>query len=87
MSSPLQYIGVDPATDDRDSPTAWVDLDAKEIILQGLKADDELRRKVHDSPAPRHAPGIPDHEDVIRIPARMAGILRKACDVAEGLDG
>lgn len=84
---PLRYIGVDPSTDDRDSPTAWVDPDTHEIILQGWKAGDEVRQKVFDSPAPRHAPGIPDHEDVIRIPARMASILREACDVAEGLDG
>jgi hypothetical protein len=84
---PLRYIGVDPSTDDRESPTAWVDPDTNEIILQGWKAGGELREKVHASPAPRHAPGIPDHEDVIRIPARMAPILRKACDVAEGLDG
>jgi hypothetical protein len=83
----LQFIGVAPSTEDRDSPTAWVDPDTKEIILQGRKAGDDLRPKVHNSPAPRHAPGIPDHEDVIRIPARMAAILRKTCDVAEGLDG
>jgi hypothetical protein len=84
---PLQYIGVDPSTDDRDSPTVWVDPDTDEIIVQGWKADDALRAKVHDRPAPRHAPGIPEHEDVVRIPARMVPILRKACDVAEGLDG
>ena len=84
---PLDYIGVDPSTDDRDSPTAWVDHEAGEIVLQGWKAGQELRQKVYANPAPRHAPGIPEHEDVIRIPVRMASILRKACDVAEGLDG
>ncbi|QMU79693.1 hypothetical protein GXW83_32310 [Streptacidiphilus sp. PB12-B1b] len=83
----LEFIGVDPSTDDRDSPTVWVDPDSMEIVLQGWKAGDELRSKVYDCPAPRHAPGIPDHEDIIRIPARMAALLRKACDVAEGLDG
>lgn len=82
----LQFIGVDPSTGDGDSPTAWVDTDAQEIVIQGWKAGEELRQKVHDNPAPRHAPGIPAHEDVIRIPVRMASILRKACDVAEGLD-
>jgi hypothetical protein len=88
MDEPLEYIGVDPATDDRDSPTVWIDHDTDEIILQGYKASDALRAKVHQSPAPRHQSGIPEHEDVIRIPARMVPILRKACDVAEGrLDG
>lgn len=82
----LQFIGVDPSTGDGDSPTAWFDTDTQEIVIQGWKADEELRQKVYDNPAPRHAPGIPAHEDVIRIPARMAPILRKACDVADGLD-
>ena len=86
MPSPLLYIGVDPNTGDGDSPTAWVDVDAKEIVFQGLKAGDELRLKVHASPAPHHAPGIPDHEDVLRMPLSMIPIIRKACDVAEGLD-
>lgn len=30
-----------------------------------------------------HSVGIPAHETVIRIPARMVPILREACDVAE----
>lgn len=33
--------------------------------------------------APGHTPGIPPHEAVIRIPARMVPMLRKAGDVAE----
>ncbi|MFC1416386.1 hypothetical protein [Streptacidiphilus cavernicola] len=82
----LLFIGVDPSTGDGDSPTVWVDPDTKRIFVQGWKPSTEDRQKVYENPAPRHAPGIPDHEDVICIPARMVPILRKACDVAEGLD-
>jgi hypothetical protein len=32
---------------------------------------------------PGHTAGIPPHETVIRIPVRMASILREACNVAE----
>lgn len=82
----LRFIGVDPSTGDGDSPTVWVDTDTNDIIIQGYKADGALRQQVTDTPPPKHAPGIPAHEDVVRIPARLAESLRKACDVAEGLD-
>jgi hypothetical protein len=80
---PLHYIGVDPETNANGSPTVWVDHEAGEIIVQGWKADDALRQRVTQTPPPDHEPGIPAHEDVVRIPARLAPILREACDVAE----
>lgn len=84
---PLRYIGVDPSTDDRDSPTVWFDEEAQELVFQGWKPGDELHRRIAETPAPNHAPGIPDHEYAIRMPKRMVAVIRKACDVAEGLDG
>ena len=79
----LHFVGIDPNTKTGDSPTVWFDDDTREFVLQGWKVDDDLRRQITETPAPGHTPGIPDHEDVIRMPARMADVLRKACDAAE----
>ncbi|MFE4966464.1 hypothetical protein [Streptomyces sp. NPDC056660] len=79
----LQFIGIDPDTGKNGSPTAWVDLDSTDIVIQGYTADEETRAKCVENTAPGHAKGIPDHETVIRIPARLVPILREACDVAE----
>lgn len=82
----LRFIGIDPETNGNGSSTIWFDEDTKEIIAQGYIASEELRRKVTETPAPNHAAGIPEGEDIIRIPARMVPALRKACDAAERLD-
>ncbi|MEZ0095332.1 hypothetical protein [Streptacidiphilus sp. EB129] len=79
----LHLVGIDPDTKTGDSSTVWFDDDTREFVFQGWKADVDLRRRITQTPAPGHAPGIPDHEDVIRMPARMVEVLRKACDVAE----
>jgi hypothetical protein len=81
----LEFVGVDPNTPQGNSPTVWVDPQAREIVIQGWTAGEELRQKVHGCPAPDHAPGIPTGEDVVRLPARMAEILRKAADAADRL--
>ncbi|QNP66330.1 hypothetical protein [Streptomyces genisteinicus] len=80
----LRFIGIDPDTGQQGSPTVWVDENTRELVLQGWKADGTLEAECAAFEAPGHAPGIPSHEAVIRIPARMAPMLRKACDVAEG---
>ncbi|MDX3385465.1 hypothetical protein PV682_28970 [Streptomyces niveiscabiei] len=76
---PLLFIGIDPNSDDDDSPTIWVDLEKQELVLQGWKPDKALEAECADSQAPGHAKGIPGHEAVIRIPARMASMIREAC--------
>ncbi|TDU05002.1 hypothetical protein EDD99_3486 [Streptomyces sp. 846.5] len=82
----LTFIGIDPETNGQGSPTVWVDEDKRELVLQGWTASPELRRQVTATPAPNHEAGIPEGEDVIRIPVRMVPALRKACDAAERLD-
>ncbi|MEU3519707.1 hypothetical protein ABZ770_31260 [Streptomyces sp. NPDC006654] len=79
----LQFIGIDPDTGKNGSPTAWVDLDSRDIVIQSYTADDATRAQCVEHTAPGHAPGIPDHETVIRIPVRLVPILREACDAAE----
>ncbi|MFF3273390.1 hypothetical protein ACFYWU_21070 [Streptomyces chrestomyceticus] len=79
----LRFIGIDPDTGQQGSPTVWVDDEARELVLQGWKPDARLAAECDAFAVPGHAPGIPSHEAVIRIPVRMVPILREACDAAE----
>ncbi|MFF1685338.1 MULTISPECIES: hypothetical protein [unclassified Streptomyces] len=80
----LLFIGIDPNTGDGESPTVWVDQDRGEIVVQGWKPSPELEAQCAAFEVPGHAVGIPDHEQVVRVPARMAKMLREACDAVEG---
>ncbi|GAA4113587.1 hypothetical protein [Streptomyces hundungensis] len=79
----LRFIGIDPDTGQQGSPTVWVDEEKRELVLQGWRPDGLLEAECAAFELPGHAPGIPPHEAVIRIPARMVPLLREACDVAE----
>ncbi|MFC4034525.1 hypothetical protein ACFO3J_24055 [Streptomyces polygonati] len=73
----LRFIGIDPNTDGKNCPRVWVDDEKQEFVIQGWKADEALNEQVRTSGP------LPDHEAVVRIPARMIKIVREACDVAE----
>jgi len=80
----LRFVGMDPNTGGGGSPTVWVEEESADLVLQGEEADELLKATVGETAwAAGHATGIPAHETVIRIPARMVAILREACDVAE----
>ncbi len=80
----LQFVGIDPNTEHEGSPTVWVDRDAGEIVLQGWTPDDAMLSTIGATEwVPGHGTGIPQSEAVVRIPARMIPMLRKACDDAE----
>jgi hypothetical protein len=80
---PLLFIGIDPNTGDDESPTVWVDETNHELVLQGWKPGPELEAECGAFEAPGHAKGIPEHEAVVRIPDRMAPMIREACDALE----
>ncbi|MER8071978.1 hypothetical protein ABTZ59_27125 [Streptomyces sp. NPDC094034] len=82
----LRFIGIDPNTGTGESPTVWVDESTGELIIQGWKPGPEVEAECAVFELPGHAMGIPDHEAVVRIPARMVPLLRRACDVAEGTE-
>jgi hypothetical protein len=82
---PLRYIGVDPATETGDSPTIWLDEANREFVFQGWRPGPDLEKRVIATPAPNHDPGIPHHENIVRLPFRMADALRKALDAADEL--
>lgn len=80
----LEFVGIDPNTEHEGSPTVWVDRDAGEIVLQGWKPDAGMLSAIGATEwVAGHGTGIPEAETVVRIPARMIPILRKACDDAE----
>ncbi|MET9051552.1 hypothetical protein ACMZ5E_11020 [Streptomyces rhizosphaericola] len=82
----LQFIGIDPQTGDDESPTVWVDQEKGELVFQGWKAGPELEAECAALELPGHAVGIPDTEAVVRVPARMVDMIRKACDAVERAD-
>ncbi|RLU92086.1 hypothetical protein CTZ27_19680 [Streptomyces griseocarneus] len=73
----LRFIAKDPNTQTGQSPTAWVDEENADLVLQGWRADGATQDEC------RETGPVPDHETVIRIPARMVPAIREACDVAE----
>ncbi|MER5871410.1 hypothetical protein [Streptomyces sp. NPDC002044] len=79
----LRFVGIDPSSVDGESPTIWVDEEHSELVLQGWKPNPELEAECASLEMPGHGTGIPDGEAVVRIPARMAHMIREACDVLE----
>ncbi|MFE3070822.1 hypothetical protein [Streptomyces sp. NPDC059247] len=73
----LRFVAKDEKSGVNGSPTVFVDEETSDLVLQGWKIDS-------DTQADCLAFGpIPDHETVVRIPARMVKAIREACDVAE----
>ncbi|WP_432041396.1 hypothetical protein [Streptomyces cadmiisoli] len=79
----LRFIGIDPNTGQSESPTVWVDEARGELVIQGWKPDQDTEEECAAFTVPGHAVGIPENEQVVRVPARMVAILREACDAAE----
>lgn len=79
----LRFIGIDPNTGQGESPTVWVDESKGELVIQGWKPDEATEAECARFAVPGHAVGIPETEQVVRVPARMVQILREACNAAE----
>lgn len=77
----LRFVGIDPNTDDDHCPTVWVDVEAGELIIQGWKASAELKAAC-ESNTPANG-GVPDYEEIIRVPARMVRMIMEACKELE----
>ncbi|MFR9722914.1 hypothetical protein ACL02R_05995 [Streptomyces sp. MS19] len=79
------FIGIDPGSEQGESPTVWADTDRQELLIQGWTAtsEEETRCYAEGGTASGHTSGVPDHETIVRIPARMASIVRKALDALE----
>ena len=70
----LQFIGKDPDSPNNGSPTVWLDEDDGSIVIQGWKIADE--RTMSEITAVK---AVPNHETVVRVPARMTAFLMEAC--------
>jgi hypothetical protein len=70
----LRCIGTDPQSPANGSPTLWLDEDDGSFVLQGWKITDQATLEEIRAKGP-----IPDHETVLRLPARMAPFLREVC--------
>jgi hypothetical protein len=73
----LQFVGKDPNSGDGECPSLWFDEDNQEFVVQGWKAGTELKAKCLETGS------VPDTEAVVRLPVRMASLIREVCDVAE----
>ncbi|MCM1976392.1 hypothetical protein [Streptomyces sp. G1] len=73
----LRFWGKDPNSDTGQCPSVWVDQDTGDVVVQGWKATDAETAECRESG------DIPDSEAVVRLPAAMTEILRKACDDAD----
>ncbi len=58
----LNFVGIDPNTDRDHCPTVWVEEDAKELVIQGWKADRHLIAACLETG------GIPDGEQWCGFP-------------------
>ncbi|MFG2346511.1 hypothetical protein [Streptomyces phaeochromogenes] len=77
----VEFIGIDPDTDRDHCPTVWADTEARELLLQGWKPDEQTHAEC-EATSPANGP-VPDSEAIIRIPARMIPMIREACDAVE----
>ncbi|UGQ14820.1 hypothetical protein LO772_15345 [Yinghuangia sp. ASG 101] len=77
----LRCIAKDPESKTGASPTVWVDEATGDVLLQGWMVDEAVLEEC------RGTGPIPDSEFVVRLPARLAGALREAADVAERAAG
>ncbi|WP_436776758.1 hypothetical protein [Yinghuangia sp. YIM S09857] len=72
----LTFIGKDPDSGTKSCPSAWVD-EAGDILVQGWNpSPEEIAACLATGP-------IPGSETVVKVPARMAGLIREACELAE----
>jgi hypothetical protein len=69
----LRFVGKDPNSPNTNSPTVWVDEADGSLVIQGWKITDEATMSDINATAP-----VPEHETVLRIPARMAPFLKEA---------
>lgn len=72
----LQFLGIDPETGDKDSPTIWIEEESGDLIIQSYRADAlTLAAAAEAGSVPGHPTEVPEHETVIRLPARMLQFL------------
>ncbi|MBX6766979.1 MAG: hypothetical protein IRY90_07490 [Actinomadura rubrobrunea] len=72
----LLFIGIDPETNEDKCPAVFVDPETGDFVFQGTTVTDPATL----AEVSKHSP-IADYESVVRLPARMRGIIMKALEV------
>lgn len=73
----LEFFGKDPNSEHGECPSVWVDKDTGDLVFQGWDAPEDMLA------ACRLDGAVPEGESVVRLPARMAAVIREAIDAAE----
>lgn len=75
----LKFLGIDPETGEKDSPTIWLDEAAGDLVIQSDRADDAtLAQCAEVGSISGHSTEVPAHETVIRLPLRMLQFLPRS---------
>jgi hypothetical protein len=73
---PVRFIGIDPTTDGDECPSVSVDPTTGDFLFHGWTVTDpETLKQIAE-----HSP-IADDESVVRLPARMRGLILEALEV------
>lgn len=82
----LRFVGIDPESPQDGSPTIWMDEATGDLVIQSYKADpDTLAECQEVGSIPGHTTDVPEHETVIRLPARMIPFITRF--TSEDTDG
>lgn len=73
------FLAIDPDSPQTGSPTVWRDEQTGDLVVQGWKADRmTLAECARVGSVPGHSTDVPEHETVVRLPARMIPALKAA---------
>ncbi|WP_130798998.1 hypothetical protein [Streptomyces otsuchiensis] len=68
----LRFLGIIPNTGKDDSPTIWLDENNGDLLIQSYRAtEEEVKACAEIGSIPGHSTGVPDHEEIIRLPKVM----------------
>ncbi|MER7848929.1 hypothetical protein ABTZ03_33885 [Kitasatospora sp. NPDC096077] len=80
----LKFFGIDPETNEEGSPTVWADVTQGRLVIQSDTVTGTELAEINGTEwVAGHEVGVPVHESVITIPARMIPFIREACDAIE----
>ena len=75
----FEFLAIDPTTNGGGSPTLWIDSETGDLIIQTYRADAETFAECERvGSVPGHSTDVPDHETIVRLPARMIPLLPRA---------
>lgn len=75
----FKFLAIDPDTPSNGSPTLWLDEENGDLIIQSYRADAASYAEcARVGSVPGHTTDVPDHETIVRLPARLVPLLKAA---------